>query len=85
MCAAKHKNPIGRPPKLDEHKKELEILCRDLNVVYGVYLDLFEKYQKHMKYFALQVSRGKLTRTEYDELGEQFTGFYPRYDKRGNY
>ena len=81
----KKKNPVGRPDKFDGHMFGYSKLCEDLNIVYGVYLELFKKYQWYMNYFENRVYRGKMSREEYEKLGKHFKGFYARRDKRGNY
>lgn len=79
LCCFCGSRNIGRAPSFDlaisyeEKKRELRVVCVDLNSAYERYRSLREQYDKLMAYWKQQRRRGFISREEYDELAAMFT------------
>ena len=78
FCCACGSSNIGRAPSLElalnyeEKRKELEIICAQLNPLHSQYIELKNRYNANMAYWKQQKRRGFISAEEYEEYRTMF-------------
>ena len=80
FCCSCGSENIGRAPSYelaltyDEKRKELSLICEELNPVYERYKELKAQYVAIMNYWKQQRTRGYISKDEFEELKGKFIG-----------